>query len=134
MIDPSDLIKFARELYGPSANEVRLRGAISRAYYGAYHYCDQIADKYCGELSESDLAREKGMHIQLFVRMDRYCDDVAVVEDVRILGQQAKKLHYRRIKADYDLTGTIVGRDVNESLSWARDIEEGAKKLLSPEK
>ena len=134
MISPADLIVYARNLYTPTAKEVALRSGISRAYYGAYHYCLYVANRWCDEIPLVELnkaAKSMGMHARLYVRMEKYCRDVNVSESVRYMAQRAKTLQNERVTADYHLDQDVGAKQITAALHIANDIQKEYNKLVN---
>lgn len=132
MITPADLIIYARNLYTPTAKEIALRSGISRAYYGAYHYCLDVANRWCDEVPPEEMKKRLGtlgVHARLYVRMEEYCREAAVSESIRFMAQRAKTLHSERTIADYKLDQDVVPRQITAALSIAGEIQAEYNKI-----
>lgn len=134
MIEPKDLLVYARNLHTATAKEVQLRSAISRAYYAAFHYCDRSAQKFCDELSATSPELSKGVGTQekVYIRMERYCREPKVKEDVRTMAQVAKNLRNLRTDADYKLHKTVGGKEATRGLSYASQVERLFNEIITP--
>jgi hypothetical protein len=134
MISPADLIIYARNLYTPTAKEIVLRSGISRAYYGAYHYCLDVANRWCDEVPPEEMkkaATPLGMHARLYVRMEKYCREAKVSDSIRFMAQRAKSLHNERVTADYALDVDVGAKQITTALYIAGEIQSEYNKLVS---
>jgi hypothetical protein len=134
MISPADLIVYARNQQTPLAKEVALRSGISRAYYGAYHYCLVVANRWCDEIPPEEIkkfTKPMGMHIRLYIRMEKYCRDSSVSVSVRFMAQRAKTLHSERVTADYSLDENVGSKQITTALYIATEIQAEYNKLVS---
>lgn len=130
MISPADLIAYARNLYTPTAKEIALRSGISRAYYGAFHYCQDVANRWCDEIPPEEIIKPLGVHARLYVRMEKYCKVANVSASVRFMALRARTLHGERITADYELDSDVGPRQITAALSIANDIQTEYNKLV----
>ena len=134
MISPSDLIIYARNLYTPTAKEIALRSGISRAYYGAYHYCLDVANRWCDEVPPEEMKKSAGLfgvHARLYVRMEKYCREANFSESIRFMAQRAKTLRNERNIADYKLGEDVGPKQITTALSIASEIQVEYNKLIS---
>jgi len=130
VITVSDLAQLARNIAGPLADETRLRCAIGRAYYSAFHNCDQAANKWCGDLTPVERDKYKGAHIQLYFRLENHnSSDKQMDAELSFLAEEAKKLRNLRASADYELTETIIRRDVDRSFAYMQNVQDSFNKL-----
>lgn len=128
MITVLDLAKLARNMAGPLADETRLRCAIGRAYYSAFHNCGQAANRWCGNLTP-DEKKNKGSHEQLYFRLENHSSHKQMDEELSILAEEAKKLRNYRVKSDYELTDTIIRKDVDRSFAYMQNVQKSFDKL-----
>lgn len=134
MISPADLIVYARSLYTPTAKEIALRSGISRAYYGAYHYCLDVANRWCDEVPTEEAQKGVkllGVHARLYVRMEKYCRMNNVSDSIRFMAQRAKSLHNERLTADYTLNVDVGSKQITTALHLANEIQAEYNKLMS---
>ena len=122
MITADDIAKLARELGGPMANEVRIRGSISRAYYAAYHYCDQAANSWCDPLPNA-VKEEKRSHEQLYHRLENFSKNKAIEKDLKLMAAEAKNLRSLRVRADYYLNDNFDQKTIIRSLSHMSQVK-----------
>lgn len=122
MIIADDLAKLARELGGPMANEVRIRGSVSRAYYAAYHYCDQAANSWCDPLPAA-AKEEKRSHEQLYHRLENCSKNKTIEKDLKLMAAEAKNLRNLRVRADYYLSDNFDQKSVIRSLSYMSQVK-----------
>lgn len=95
-MDPADFLTLAIKLSN-SQDEADLRTALSRAYYGAFHFvCRFLRD--CGvRLSGKELY---GADVH---RKVRFCLNESGSPNARLAGEKLASLRQRRNEADYDL-------------------------------
>lgn len=132
MISPVDFAKLSRELVGSIPTEVRVRCAIGRAYYAAYHYCLKCANVHCGELTTEE-ANNKGLHMKLYLRLEGHSKDAQYDTQLRTLSSQAKKLRDLRVRSDYHLDDDLTDRDLSYGHVLLNEIQTIYKELF-PEK
>jgi hypothetical protein len=106
LIKADDIAQLARVLVTETANEARIRCAVSRAYYAAFHYCDFAATSWCNPLPAAD-KKDKGEHAQLYLQLQTCCKDASLEKDLKLMVVEAKKLRDLRIQSDYELTDTV---------------------------
>lgn len=132
MISPADLIVYARNQLTPLSKEVAHRSGISRAYYGAYHYCLEAAERWCDEIPPEvvkKLSKPLGSHEKLYLRMEKYCTNHSVSESIRFMAQRAKNLKLERVTADYHLDQDVGPKQITAALNIATQIQDEYKKL-----
>lgn len=128
MITLDELEKFARSLNDSLATEVKLRCAISRAYYVAFHRCNLAAENWCGPLT-SDEEKNKGKHEKLYTRLQEHCKHSYLDDELRFMAEEAKKLRTLRTTADYHLDRDITQRDVTRGLACLGTVNGSFRKL-----
>lgn len=102
-----DLIDLARALHKHAEEEVDHRAAIGRAYYAAYHRCEDFHSQlpYPGKEPRDGKA---GVHDRLIHRLSNpTVTDAALSAHSRALGHKLQTLKKRRYEADYLLRRTI---------------------------
>lgn len=105
-----DLIELARALHEHAEQEVDHRAAISRAYYAAYHRCEDFHSQlpYPGKESRDSKA---GVHDRLIHRLSNpTVTNEALSMHSCALGQKLQTLKKRRYEADYLLRRTVSSR------------------------
>ncbi len=91
-MDANDFIEVAEQLL-KDGNEPRLRTAVSRAYYGAFHAARRFLQDCGVEVPKSDV------HEKL-----RWCLQESSSPDLASASRQLDALRAARNKADYDLS------------------------------
>lgn len=130
MILAEDFSKLARTLVGSLPTEPRVRCAIGRAYYAAYHYCLTCANAYCGELTAEE-ARDQGKHSKLYIRLDGHSKDPKLDVQLRTIATHAKKLRDLRVRSDYHLIDdTLTDRDLLDGLRLLGNVEQEYKSMF----
>lgn len=115
-VTPDDVLALARDLYnGGNASEVRVRSAISRAYYAAYNKAVECAG--C-ELPSVDAHR---------ALIERY-DELGKPD----LAGRLKSMRAARVKADYYLGKQVAGKEASISLSQAVEILKALEPPVKP--
>ena len=102
---PEELVEYAEALLArnPPPNEVEIRAAVSRAYYGAYHACTEFekALPFMGR----EIDRPGGVHERLVQRLGH--PDVRLRADINVLSRRLSALlrqaREERERADYRL-------------------------------
>lgn len=87
------------EAMGRGTGEIDLRNAASRAYYSAYHACQNVVN-FCPNVNVSDA----GQHEKLILRFKRYPSTDPrhpLANKIANLLDQAKSL---RVRADYKIS------------------------------
>ncbi|MBN2899674.1 MAG: hypothetical protein JXO44_12970, partial [Clostridia bacterium] len=102
-VTPRDYLDSALEM-SAGQNEITLRNAVSRFYYGAYHVCLEFADHQ--NLGHPDCNNKPSSHENLICRMRK--SRITGIESIVRLFDICKK---RRVKADYKLKQTISKED-----------------------
>lgn len=122
MITANDIAQLARDLNLPTANEARIRCSVSRAYYAAYHYCDQAANTWCNPLPEAE-KKDRPTHAQLYLRLEKFSKDKVTEKELQAMAKEAKNLRLLRVKADYNLTDSLDQKTVTRSLSYMSQVK-----------
>ncbi|QGJ20341.1 hypothetical protein [Polaromonas sp. Pch-P] len=123
-ITPTDLLGLAAQLAAASdATEVSYRGAVSRAYYAAYH----DSDVWHSQLPVPGFLPAQfagGMHSQLCHRLAN--PDATLHADRKVRSKQRgyvlKVLHALRICSDYELSEVVGAEDSQQAISDAQKI------------
>jgi uncharacterized protein (UPF0332 family) len=113
-----EYLQLADEL-GERAEEGALRSAISRAYYYVYHQALERA-----EANGFRPRSGEGTHAQLW---RCYCDNREPA--CRRLGEMARRLKERRVKADYGPIYPRIRDEVPDVLADARDFASRLRSL-----
>jgi hypothetical protein len=121
VINVDDIATLARGLCGSSPNEARIRCAIGRAYYAAYHCCLSAAAKWCGPLTQ-DEEKGKGSHEKLYYRLQHHGKKQEMGADLRSIAEEAKKLRFHRTQADYELNIQITQNDLSRSIKHMQNV------------
>lgn len=109
MITYLDLREYAKSvLNNQMANETVIRAGISRAYYSAFHVCQEAADQFTSSSAPAggDMGRS---HERVYKQLEEHVKDREHKERLAFLAAQARKIRAYRVKADYRLanyTGT----------------------------
>lgn len=130
MIKPDDIAKLARGLCGQLADETRIRCAVSRSYYAAFHHCQMAADQWCAPLTAAE-EQDKGKHERLYARMQGHSKVPQLDAGLRTMAEQAKKLRNLRVTSDYDLSANVTKVDLDRGLTILRQVEQVAKALVN---
>lgn len=123
-----DFLAIARENSQPEASEIALRSAISRAYYAAFHAAKFFHDKLPapGEPAPSGM----GVHSALCYKLGRPRSSIIGQEKAtlsRSIKYMCEGLKPMRVKADYELTETIVYGDAENAIAIASKIVNKTK-------
>lgn len=122
MIRPEQMAGLARNLGGQLADETKIRCAIGRGYYAVYHYCKDIADRFCAPLASGE-EKNKGEHEKLFARLQGHSKQQDLDQNLRVLAEEAKKLRALRVTADYHLSDDVTPRELARGLSHLTRVE-----------
>lgn len=121
MVEPADLLQEARELVD-QPGEVRRRTAVGRAYYAAYHHALRhpavaaMAAAIEEKRAASVAARKAppGGHTMLQRKLTD-TRDKALGE----AGELLARLWRLRVRADYELDGSLGAKEARKSIDWA---------------
>ena len=122
MITADDIADLARNLVTQTANEVRIRCGVSRAYYAAFHYCNSAANSFCNQLTDSE-KEGRGEHSKLYLRLEKHCKDTSNDSNLKLIAAEAKKLRSLRLEADYNLNATVDQKSHIRSLSHMSQVK-----------
>lgn len=128
MITLDELERFARSLESPLSTEVKLRCAISRAYYVAFHRCKAAAENWCGGLTAEE-EKNKGKHEKLYTRLQEHSKHSCLDDELRFIAEEAKKLRALRTTADYHLDKDVTARDVTRGFAHLGTVNCSFSKL-----
>lgn len=123
-----DIAKLARNLCGQIADETRIRCAVGRSYYAAFHFCQGAAEAWCTPLT-SDEKRDAGSHDQLYARLQGHSKVSKIDESLRLMAEQAKKLRVLRVTADYHLDKSVTSVDLQRGLVYMQQVQTLAESL-----
>lgn len=123
MITADDIADLARNLVTQTANEVRIRCGVSRAYYAAFHYCDSAANSFCNQLTDSE-KEGRGDHSKLYLRLEKHGKHTANDNNLKLMAAEARKLRSLRLEADYVLSAAVDQKSHIRSLSHMRQVKD----------
>lgn len=123
MIQIDDIESLARNLVTDTASEARLRCAISRAYYAAFHHCKSAANKWCRALTEPEKLH-KGEHSKIYAQLEACSNHREKAENLKLMAAEAQKLKILRITADYQLEKNIDNKDHLRSLQYMNKVKD----------
>ncbi|HLA48532.1 MAG: hypothetical protein A2W77_05705 [Nitrospinae bacterium RIFCSPLOWO2_12_39_16] len=117
MINPLDYLIFARELLDEGKdNEIKIRTAISRAYYGVYLYA---TSKYVQFKGDSIFEGIVSSHMKFIDILKKDNDKL-----LNKLGNQIFDLKKDREKADYEIKKDITKSFGEKAYSQAQRIKD----------
>lgn len=129
-VAPRDLLTFANALLA-GAGEVELRGAVSRAYYAAYHATLPIASTLPATRTDG------GVHVQQVARLKQCPKNERCATQIKMLGRLLEQERLNRKLADYDLDRAVtitvatdsaaVSKRVVDLAEWVRERREQVK-------
>ncbi len=122
MIQIDDIESLARNLVTSTANEAKVRCAISRAYYAAFHHCKNAAKLWCRTLTESEKLH-KGEHSKIYAQLEECSIHREKAENLKLMAAEAKKLKILRITADYQLEKNVGSQDHLRSLQHMNKVK-----------
>ncbi len=128
MITADDIADLARNLVTDTANEARIRCAVSRAYYAAFHYCKTAANKWCNPLPETD-KKNRGEHAQLYYQLNNHSKDASKENSLRTLAAEAGKLKDLRVQSDYYLDAAVDQKIFARSLHIMNQVKNSLDSL-----
>jgi len=108
-IEPLDFLNIAKSY--PETSEIERRNTMSRAYYAAYHACNQRF--------KASNTHNGGMHEKLIQSSINSPD-----KNDRILGYLLRPLKGLRVKADYHIDVDIVVAERQDAITHAEKIIE----------
>jgi len=127
VLSAKDIATYARQIVGETANEVRLRNGVGRAYYAAYHYCQQAANTYCDTFTKEEIDQlpnnQKTTHANLFLRLKTKCRDEDNKKNLKFMADQASKMKDFRVTADYHLDKVINHDSFIRCLTHLSEVE-----------
>jgi uncharacterized protein (UPF0332 family) len=104
-------------------SEAMMRGAISRAYYSAFHYC---VTWHSGLPAQGLMPESKtGIHATLIFRLNNPAKEMQTLKrdsDSKKKGALLKLLHEERVRADYRLDQTISKLHSLRAIEQAKSI------------
>ena len=128
MITPDDLVDLVIDLRATALDEPRIRCAIGRAYYAAYHYCLHAANNWCGPLALYERVN-KGTHEQLYLRLQGHSKFASLDTDLRTIAEHAKKLRNLRVTCDYHLERDVNTKDLDRGVQYMRRVQIGFEQI-----
>jgi hypothetical protein len=107
---PQDLYDFAEEMLKSNPlPEMRIRTAINRAYYAAYHNCKDWYDTLpdTGHVPPSE--ERKGTHAKFFARLENPGDRLTPAQKAESIrrGRRLRRMHTDRVTADYHQNSAV---------------------------
>lgn len=123
---PRDVLNVAHSLF-EGQDDAHFRSCISRAYYSAYHACDNWVGGLSGAASQGQ-GPEGGYHQQLINRLKNPAPEVkclATKKLSKMLGARLEVYKIQRVKSDYFLS------EENTYEMWAKNCLPGVSKMLS---
>jgi|GEM_PF-1695079 len=100
-VKPSDFFAFAAPLC-ESADEIDLRNAISRSYYGALLHARERIDRKVGN---GHVRHARGTHAQVIG-----CYEKGPTEEHKVIAYMLQDYKRQREEADYDIDEAIIGQ------------------------
>jgi hypothetical protein len=135
MVVTQNLVDFARMLANAAPDEIHRRCAVGRIYYAAFHWSQELADKYCGPLAPGEDSGA-GRHQRLYMRLEQHSKHSQLDADLKFVAATAKKLRDLRAIADYELQKTVDANDCPRCLAWLYQVEVRQSqinaKMISP--
>jgi uncharacterized protein (UPF0332 family) len=117
-ISPDDLLSLARELANHD-NEVYWRDAASRAYYSAFHWCQQISQTLPEPRYDSNV---KGIHDYL---IKKFQDAGGTHKNqLKAIAFMLKEARDVRVKADYNVQVSFSKQKTGENIGYAERISQ----------
>lgn len=128
-ITPEDLLAQAHGL-SASKTEPALRGAVSRAYYGAYHAAIRFHDSLPspGTLPAAGCGVHETLYHQL-LNLTGLPPNSPLRLTARQIAYKGKELRKRRVVADYELSATVSEADAQLALEGAKGILELCQRI-----
>jgi uncharacterized protein (UPF0332 family) len=134
MIDPAHLLQLAGELASPTRGKtltgVRLRRAVSTAYYAAFHdLCRQASDMLVGKTERA--SKRYGLVYRFFDHreMRAACLNVTAFGNAATFGVKIKTcarnfvaLQAARLEADYDPSENVTLLEVQNAINQAQEV------------
>jgi hypothetical protein len=128
----TDFFTFAESIKGDS-DEISLRASISRAYYGAFHACQQWHDTKLPHPGH-DVGMTGGVHQTLINQLtnpDPGCGrDLGMYS--RSLGYALRALRDLRTLADYHLSETVDKEQMKNARAQAKVLIDKASQVPAP--
>lgn len=121
-ITPHDLIAMAKAISANPGDEVHLRGAVSRAYYAAFHDCTAWHNALPSPGSAGTGTSSTGMHSTLIARLCQPTVTGQAAHSSRLRGYRLKAMKLVRVKADYKLSDVIDAHEAQQSIAGAQTI------------
>lgn len=130
----TDFFAFAESIKADS-DEISFRAAISRAYYGAYHACQQWHDTKL-PVAGHDIGMSGGVHQTLINQLTN--PDPGCGRDLgnysKSLGYGLRALKELRTTADYQLSETVDKEQMRNARAQAKLLIEKAAQVPPPPK
>ncbi|KRC34374.1 hypothetical protein [Acidovorax sp. Root219] len=125
---PQDLYDFAEEMMKSNPlPEMRIRTAINRAYYAAYHDCKDWYDALpdTGHVPVAD--ERKGTHAKFFAKLENPGDRLTTEQKAESIrrGRRLRRMHADRVTADYHQNSNVSQGSAAILMTDARNILAG---------
>jgi uncharacterized protein (UPF0332 family) len=108
-IEEKDFLTFSESL--PETSEINIRNSVGRAYYAAYHMCDNYYQ------INHNLNIDGGIHVKLF----KTIISSPVKEDKKV-GFMLRQLHQYRVESDYALDADVTLETKKSALKMTRNL------------
>lgn len=130
-IDTTVLLNIADDLFKKAIKEEEYRSATNRAYYGAYHECSRLANKY--NHYPKSLKNKNFRHTELcktlcshnIYKTNKSLNDTEIIK----LGYLLKQTKDLRSKADYNISLSFNRNQASDALQKVKCILNLAKNL-----
>jgi len=110
-----ELLPLAEEL-SQNNGEPKLRTAINRAYYAAFHFSRSFLESHF-PLQASQRIKGKNMHEETYIKMKNYPNQY-----VKKIGRKLQALCSNRIDVDYYEDADINKKNVEGSIELAKEV------------
>lgn len=118
-ITSADFLRISEELI-ENSDEIYYRTSASRAYYGIFHICQQLAAQLPGEENPGE-----GSHQRIIKKLKKNPGN----EKIRTIGNLMDQMRLLRVRADYRLNFHF-GKSLAEQLIFtAKEIQSMADRI-----
>lgn len=123
MINHNDFIKIAESLL-LSEDEISIRTATSRAYYGIYHFAMNLVNNKVPRYDNKTV--RGGVHEKLAYYLMHEAADVEGIDPVKLqkIAIKLKAAKRNRVIADYHIDATLPLATAQETIMEARAVSE----------
>lgn len=132
-VTPRQFLALAQTLIR-NHDEMHLRTAVNRSYYGAYHCCKQVQDTYCSTVITKG---KGGSHEQLIHALlncplpDQNEPAKKRAEQIQKLGKNLKTCKLIRVNADYHIVKKFSINDAEYAVKLSKEILDTAEQILA---